>query len=49
LERSDAVYSSGAVSYNYYIEGVQIGAEEANKPLSEILNTLTVYANPAAG
>ena len=49
LERRDAVYSSGAVSYNYYIEGVQIGAEEANKPLSEILNTLTVYANPAAG
>ena len=30
---------------NYYINGVQIGEQEAQKPLSEILSTLALYAN----
>lgn len=30
---------------NYYINGFQIGAEEASKPLSETMQRLSVYAN----
>lgn len=32
------------ISYNYFINGVQIGSEQANQPLSSILRTLAVQA-----
>ena len=32
-------------SRNYYINGVKIGADMANKPMSQVLSTLSIYAN----
>ena len=32
-------------SVQYFINGVQIGSDMANMPLSEILQRLSVYAN----
>lgn len=32
-------------NYNYFINGMQLGASEANEPLSNIMRRLTVYTN----
>ena len=33
------------INYNYFINGVQLGSDQANQPLSSIMRNLTVYAN----
>lgn len=32
-------------NFNYFINGVQLGSDQANMPLSDIMRTLTVYTN----
>lgn len=39
------VYSYGGTNYNYYIDGMKLGADQMNRPLSEIMRDLTVYTN----
>ena len=39
------VYGSPTTNYNYYINWVELGSDQANRPLSDILNDLTVYTN----
>ena len=31
------------INYNYFINGVQIGSDQANQPLSALLNSLAVH------
>ena len=39
------VYGSPQTFYNYYINGLELGSDQANRPLSDILQDLTVYTN----
>ena len=39
------VYGMPTTNYNYYINGLELGSDQANRPLSDILNDLTVYTN----
>lgn len=38
-------YINQQTNYNYYINGIQLGANEANEPLSDVMRRLTVYGN----
>ena len=37
--------TSSVIGYNYYINGIQIGSDMMDKPLSQILSVLPIYAN----
>ena len=39
------VYSSPTTNYNYFINGVQLGSNQANRPLSEVLQDLAINTN----
>ena len=39
------VYGMPTTNYNYYINGLELGSDQANRPLSDILQDLTVYTN----
>ena len=39
------VYGSPQTFYNYSINGLELGSDQANRPLSDILQDLTVYTN----
>lgn len=32
-------------NFNYFINGIQLGSDQAGQPLSEIMRNLTVYTN----
>lgn len=38
-------YINQQTNYNYYINGIQIGENEANAPLSDVMRRLAVYGN----
>lgn len=33
------------INYNYFVNGIQLGSDQANEPLSSIMQHLTVYTN----
>ena len=33
------------INYNYFVNGIQLGSEQANEPLSSIMRNLAVYTN----
>ena len=43
--RNFSTSTSSVIGYNYYINGIQIGSDMVDKPLSQILSVLPIYAN----
>ena len=38
-------YGGSSVSYNYFVDGMKIGSDQADMPLSSIMNQLTLHTN----
>lgn len=42
-------YGGGQINYNYFVDGIKLGADQANQPLSSIMRNLSVYTNTNVG